>query len=94
MAFSFCGTIVMVEQLFTGDKLLNVCLPFIIIIIIIIKHLCQYLDYVVFLACECDCEDGALFYLVQAEIFILHQARGCSSLSQSIALLAKTLKMK
>jgi hypothetical protein len=41
----------------------------------------------VFLAGEC--EDGAFFYLVQAEIFIFHQACGCSLLSQSIALLAK-----
>jgi len=31
---------------------------------------------------------------MQAEIFILRQACGCSSLSQSMALLAKTLKKK
>jgi hypothetical protein len=46
---------------------------------------------IVFLAGACECEVGVFFffYLVQAEIFIFHEACGCPLLSQSIELLAK-----
>ena len=36
MAFSFCGTVVMVEQMFTCDELLNVC-PLLLLLLLLLS---------------------------------------------------------